>query len=702
MPPRHAYWTIILEGKPTAFRAHTSEELLPTFKQLEARHADIQMKWFARGQLWASQEDERARPARAARRPANGADQPGVPAASTKIRANVSRCRATKSAGSLPRNCTANARTASRRHAAMKAVRGPRATGRCRPDHAAIARATAGSPARRRSAAGIMVRGSKPARAPYGGPRSSGPRSGGGRPPAPTMPGPPGSGKFPTGPRAQDPGQAGPPRPRGSGDRPSGWRPPGPRGDRPSGSRPPGRAAATGHSGHEGPATGRQGRRAIRATDRSARGVAAIARQAHDRQHRGAVATGRPARDHQDRAVPVTVRPDHHAAAIDRRHRAAAGSSLRPARARAKEPQRSSIRPAARPGRSTSRAEAVRTTRRSPSRATWHRRSSFWTARAGTAQRRRTPVRTATRQGRSTSGAETVRPAQLRRPSFRPATRRRSTSAPRGGGDRPGGGRPFTPRPSGGRPPFRKPGGGGGGRGADGRDDRARHPVQAPDGPRARPSAPPSCARLTAAATGIPGLNRFRIGRRVRHGLPGYEQVMQQDFEFVVIIEVDDIDALKGYLSHPAHAAFGQHFTRSAAAALAYDYELVEADQAGLLVAGEGRDAALDRQRPKSARGDAAGAAKNVSMMSRSCGMLSAALIETRRCEPLSSPLVYHEFSARSLLMTHCSRPRAGSGSPARRRPGRARRAGSPAPRRPARLTSRSMYSSRKRARSSA
>ena len=30
MPPRHTYWTIILEGKPTAFRAHTPDELLPT------------------------------------------------------------------------------------------------------------------------------------------------------------------------------------------------------------------------------------------------------------------------------------------------------------------------------------------------------------------------------------------------------------------------------------------------------------------------------------------------------------------------------------------------------------------------------------------------------------------------------------------------------------------------------------------------
>ena len=54
---------------------------------------------------------------------------------------------------------------------------------------------------------------------------------------------------------------------------------------------------------------------------------------------------------------------------------------------------------------------------------------------------------------------------------------------------------------------------------------------------------------------------------------------MQEDFEFMVIIEVDDVEALKSYLSHPSHAAFGRHFTQSAAAALAYDYELVEAER---------------------------------------------------------------------------------------------------------------------------
>jgi hypothetical protein len=60
MPPRHHYWTIILEGKPTAFRAHTQEELIPTLRQLQARHPDAVLKWFARGRLWESQEQERA------------------------------------------------------------------------------------------------------------------------------------------------------------------------------------------------------------------------------------------------------------------------------------------------------------------------------------------------------------------------------------------------------------------------------------------------------------------------------------------------------------------------------------------------------------------------------------------------------------------------------------------------------------------
>jgi hypothetical protein len=60
MPPRFAYWTIILEGKPTAFRAQQREELIPTFKQLHAKHPDAVMKWFSRGRLWESPEEAQA------------------------------------------------------------------------------------------------------------------------------------------------------------------------------------------------------------------------------------------------------------------------------------------------------------------------------------------------------------------------------------------------------------------------------------------------------------------------------------------------------------------------------------------------------------------------------------------------------------------------------------------------------------------
>jgi len=56
MPPRHVYWTIIAGGQPTAFRAAEREELLPTLKQLQARHPDATMMWFARGKLWPTKE----------------------------------------------------------------------------------------------------------------------------------------------------------------------------------------------------------------------------------------------------------------------------------------------------------------------------------------------------------------------------------------------------------------------------------------------------------------------------------------------------------------------------------------------------------------------------------------------------------------------------------------------------------------------
>ena len=90
---------------------------------------------------------------------------------------------------------------------------------------------------------------------------------------------------------------------------------------------------------------------------------------------------------------------------------------------------------------------------------------------------------------------------------------------------------------------------------------------------------------LTAAAANIPSVRRFRLGRRVRHGLPGYEQMMRDDFSFTVIVEFDDIEGLKAYLAHPSHATVGRHFSASASRSLAYDYEMVDARDAESLIA---------------------------------------------------------------------------------------------------------------------
>src|SRR3954464_16057435 len=60
MPPRHNYWTIIFGNQPTSFRAATRDELLPTFRQIQSKHPDAVMMWFASGRLWRSEEEAQA------------------------------------------------------------------------------------------------------------------------------------------------------------------------------------------------------------------------------------------------------------------------------------------------------------------------------------------------------------------------------------------------------------------------------------------------------------------------------------------------------------------------------------------------------------------------------------------------------------------------------------------------------------------
>jgi hypothetical protein len=60
MPPRYVYWTIVIDGTPTAFRSNTRDELLPTLKQIQRTVPGAVMKWYARGRVWDT-PDEAAR-----------------------------------------------------------------------------------------------------------------------------------------------------------------------------------------------------------------------------------------------------------------------------------------------------------------------------------------------------------------------------------------------------------------------------------------------------------------------------------------------------------------------------------------------------------------------------------------------------------------------------------------------------------------
>ena len=81
---------------------------------------------------------------------------------------------------------------------------------------------------------------------------------------------------------------------------------------------------------------------------------------------------------------------------------------------------------------------------------------------------------------------------------------------------------------------------------------------------------------LREAARDIPSVRQLRVGRRIHHGLPGYEQAMREDYSFAAVIEFDTVDDLRSYLAHPAHERVGRHFSESSVRALAYDYQLVD------------------------------------------------------------------------------------------------------------------------------
>ena len=82
---------------------------------------------------------------------------------------------------------------------------------------------------------------------------------------------------------------------------------------------------------------------------------------------------------------------------------------------------------------------------------------------------------------------------------------------------------------------------------------------------------------LLRAAHEIPSIRQARLGSRVTVGR-SYEQLMTADYPLAVILEFDDVTALKAYLDHPVHELLAQRFFAGIDQALMYDFELWETD----------------------------------------------------------------------------------------------------------------------------
>jgi hypothetical protein len=93
MPSRKSFWVILVGATPTAFRADERDELLPTLRQLQRKHADVTLRWFARGRIWNSQVEEHAalKAARMAPRTRGGDWRPGGTHKDPRARYEISR-----------------------------------------------------------------------------------------------------------------------------------------------------------------------------------------------------------------------------------------------------------------------------------------------------------------------------------------------------------------------------------------------------------------------------------------------------------------------------------------------------------------------------------------------------------------------------------------------------------------------------------
>ena len=81
---------------------------------------------------------------------------------------------------------------------------------------------------------------------------------------------------------------------------------------------------------------------------------------------------------------------------------------------------------------------------------------------------------------------------------------------------------------------------------------------------------------LQATVRAIPSIRQARIGPRVTHGRPGYEQKMRADLPFAAVLEFDDMEGLQAFLDHSSHVHQAARFMGALEEAFIYDYVLDE------------------------------------------------------------------------------------------------------------------------------
>ncbi len=80
---------------------------------------------------------------------------------------------------------------------------------------------------------------------------------------------------------------------------------------------------------------------------------------------------------------------------------------------------------------------------------------------------------------------------------------------------------------------------------------------------------------LRTALQAIPAIKASRFGKRILVGR-SYEQSMTTDYEYAALLDFENLDGLREYLDHPAHASLATAFFMTVEGALMYDFDLGE------------------------------------------------------------------------------------------------------------------------------